>query len=240
VVIARDFQTSNNLPTTPPNTLRLSAFLETMSKTKTKRSRRELKRDASRKIANLQKAAAKSSQKPPAPSTKKHKPKNDPKPPATAVSQLPVQASQKHEVPFGTYDHILLVGEGDFSFAKSLVTEHACANVTTTSFDSDEEVRAKYPRFAQIYDELSALTPPVPIHHTIDATKLGSYKALRSTEEREGGWDTIAFMFPHTGGLSTDVNRQVRAFGRLFRLVYVFAQGPAFPARRWEGAGLPV
>jgi 25S rRNA (uracil2634-N3)-methyltransferase len=83
--------------------------------------------------------------------------------------------------------------------------------VTSTSFDSDEEVRAKYPTFAQIHDELSALTPPVPIHHSIDATKLGSYKALRSAEEREGGWDTIAFMFPHTGGLSTDVNRQVRA-----------------------------
>lgn len=182
-----------------------------MSKTKTKRARRELKRDATRKIANFQKAAAKSSQKPPAPTAKKQKPNIDTKASAAAAPKPPVQASQKHEVPFGTYDHILLVGEGDFSFAKSLVTEHACANVTATSFDSDEEVRAKYPTFAQIHDDLAALTPPVPFHHSIDATKLGSYKTLRSAEEREGGWDTIAFMFPHTGGLSTDVNRQVRA-----------------------------
>ncbi|KAJ4354227.1 uncharacterized protein N0V89_005961 [Didymosphaeria variabile] len=187
-----------------------------MSKTKTKRARRELKRDASRKIANHQKAAvaaAKSLQKPSAPPSKKQKQKqtNDPSPTAAATAKPHVQASQRHQVPFGTYDHILLVGEGDFSFTKSLVTEHACANVTATSFDTDEQVRTKYPTFAQIYDELSALTPPVPFHHGIDATKLGSFKTLRSAEEREEGWDTIAFMFPHTGGLSTDVNRQVRA-----------------------------
>lgn len=182
-----------------------------MSKTKTKRARRELKRDVNRKIANLQKVASKTSLKSSAPPAKKKKPNNDPKPPTATVAKPPVQASQKHEIPFGTYDHILLVGEGDFSFTRSVVTEHGCANVTATSFDSDEEVRKKYPTFQSMHDELAGLTPPVPLHHAIDATKLGSYKALRSAEDREGGWDKIAFMFPHTGGLSTDVNRQVRA-----------------------------
>lgn len=185
-----------------------------MSKTKTKRARREQKRDASRKIASHQKAAnaaAKPSHRFAAPLSKKQKQTKDPKSTAPVSPKAHMQASQKHEVPFGPYDHILLVGEGDFSFTKSLVNEHACANVTATSFDSHEEVRTKYPNFAQTYNELSALTPPVPFHHTIDATKLGSYKLLRSGEERDGGWDTVAFMFPHTGGLSTDVNRQVRA-----------------------------
>jgi 25S rRNA (uracil2634-N3)-methyltransferase len=53
----------------------------------------------------------------------------------------------------------------------------------------------------------------VPILHDIDATKLPTYKTLRHVNE-DGDtepWDTIAFQFPHTGGLSTDVNRQVRA-----------------------------
>lgn len=188
-----------------------------MSKTKTKRARRELKRDANRKIANHQKklmAAAKPA-KPSIPASKKQKTAHEPQS-KTTPAPLPkphVQASQKHAIPFETYDHILLVGEGDFSFTRALVLEHGCANVTGTSFDSASEVRTKYPTFEPIHAELSALTPPVPFHHSIDATKLASYKALRTpsdTSEEWSGWDTIAFMFPHTGGISTDVNRQVR------------------------------
>jgi len=34
---------------------------------------------------------------------------------------------------------------------------------------------------------------------------------LEGTEENGGPWDIICFNFPHVGGLSTDVNRQVRA-----------------------------
>ncbi|KAJ4302654.1 hypothetical protein N0V90_001543 [Kalmusia sp. IMI 367209] len=186
-----------------------------MSKTKTKRARRELKREANRKIAAHQRktttAAAKPT-KPSTPSSKKQKSNHDASITPTPTTIPHTQASQKHPIPFGTYDNILLVGEGDFSFAHSLVSHHACANVTATSFDTSADVREKYPSFAAIHDELVALTPPVPIHHGIDATKLGTYKALRG-ERGEGweGWDTVAFMFPHTGGLSTDVNRQVRA-----------------------------
>ncbi|KAH7359756.1 hypothetical protein BKA66DRAFT_368364, partial [Pyrenochaeta sp. MPI-SDFR-AT-0127] len=198
-----------------------------MSKTKTKRARRELKRDGNKKIAahhrKVAKAAeaklesAKSTSKP---SAKKQK-MNPPDPTPQTAPKAPVQASQKHDVPFGEYDHVLLVGEGDFSFARSLVVEHGCANVTATSYDSEEQVRQKYPAYQDIHTELSKLTPPVPLHHSIDATKVSSYKHLRckrdDDDDGEGkdeniqGWDTIAFQFPHTGGLSTDVNRQVRA-----------------------------
>ncbi|KAI8940990.1 hypothetical protein NX059_002239 [Plenodomus lindquistii] len=211
-----------------------------MSKTKTKRARRELKRDGDRKIAahhrKVAKAAevataAKPSSKPFAKKQKTGASSADSKTKAAtaATPKPPVQASQKHDVPFGAYDHILLVGEGDFSFTRSLVVEHGCANVTATSFDTEEEVREKYPQFANIAEELNDLTPPVPLHHGIDATKLNSYKALRCQRDdddniplsedaikdeqgtRGEGWDIIGFQFPHTGGLSTDVNRQVRA-----------------------------
>lgn len=183
----------------------------TMSKTKTKKARRELKRDGDRKIvAHMRKTARAATV-----------PTNAPKPPKKkqnmAEQPRPIQASQKHEVPFGEYEHILLVGEGDFSFTRSLAMEHGCANVTATSFDSESEVREKYPDFESIHDELAELSPPVPFYHSIDAKKLSSYKHLQCTreddEDDEGkdGWDTICFMFPHTGGLSTHVNRQVRA-----------------------------
>ena len=194
-----------------------------MSKTKTKQARRQLKRDGQRKIAEHQKKTAKAA------AAKTSKPTPSTKPPAkkqktdTTDTQTPVakptsiQASQKHEVPFGAYDHVLLVGEGDFSFTRSLVEEHGCANITATSFDAEEEVLEKYPTFEETRSALASLTPPVPLHHGIDAAKLSSYKALkcqRDDEDEEdavSGWDTIAFMFPHVGGLSTDVNRQVRS-----------------------------
>jgi hypothetical protein len=216
-----------------------------MSKTKTKRARRELKREGDRKIAahhkKLAKAAIETNKsaatKQPA-KKKQQQQKPSTTTPATPTTTTitttsastpaaPVQASQKHAVPFGAYSHILLVGEGDFSFARSLAIDHGCANVVGTSYDTEAEVREKYPTFADVEAELEGLAPPVPLYHGIDATRLSSYKQLRcrredddeelggdgeGEEERPSGegWDAIAFMFPHTGGLSTDVNRQVR------------------------------
>ncbi|KAF1351661.1 hypothetical protein EJ07DRAFT_136780 [Lizonia empirigonia] len=199
-----------------------------MSKTKTKQARRELKRDGQRKIAAHQKktakaAAAKTTKTPSAtakPPAKKQKTDTASTPKPQTTEKPPVQASQKHEIPFGAYDHILLVGEGDFSFTKSLVEEHGCANITATSLDSEASVLEKYPSFEHTRTALTSLTPPVPLHHAIDATKLSSYKALRcarssssspSDDGNASGWDTIAFLFPHVGGLSTHINRQVRA-----------------------------
>ncbi|KAF2114835.1 hypothetical protein BDV96DRAFT_494336 [Lophiotrema nucula] len=177
-----------------------------MSKNKTKKARREHKREEAKKAASHARKAG----KPGTPIAKASKPSAPPKrlnAPKTKTAAPQIQASQKHEIPFGEYDNILLVGEGDFSFTRCLAVEHGCANVTGTSYDSHEDVLQKYPTFPPILSELAALTPPVPLHHAIDATKLHTYKPLRTTEP----WDTIAFLFPHTGGLSTDVNRQVRA-----------------------------
>ncbi|KAF9694882.1 hypothetical protein EKO04_006847 [Ascochyta lentis] len=221
-----------------------------MSKTKTKQARRQLKRDGQRKIAAHQKktaqaAAAKIAKSTPAGAKRQKKPdvpdtpqlqsqaKSDEegkeksavqtsqKPAVQAAQKPTVQASQKPTVPFGAYDHILTVGEGDFSFTRSLVLDHGCANVTATSLDLESEVAEKYPTFAATKDILSGLTPPVPLHHGIDATKLSSYKTLRcprddsaDSADSEGsvsGWDTITFLFPHVGGLSTDTRRQIRS-----------------------------
>lgn len=219
-----------------------------MSKTKTKRARRELKREGDRKIMAHHRKIAKAAETKPStatttamkpPAKKKQKTSNTTTVPAGATT-TPTHnqpSQQNHPIPFGPYDHILLVGEGDFSFTRSLAIEHGCANVVGTSYDTEEEVHEKYPTFSSIKEELEALTPPVPLVHGIDATKISSYKALRCkrTKEEDGmlgsddggeegeeegsdnaarkkeGWDIITFMFPHTGGLSTDVNRQVRS-----------------------------
>jgi 25S rRNA (uracil2634-N3)-methyltransferase len=214
-----------------------------MSKTKTKRARRELKREGEKKIFAFHKknakAAAETKSPAKAPANKKQK-MSAPTAAATKPTTTPAQPQKKHKIPFGEYDHILLVGEGDFSFTRSLTIEHGCANVTATSYDDEEDVRSKYPSFAEIQTELSSLTPPVPLHHDIDATKLSSYKHLRCNRDDdddnndEQGWDTIAFMFPHTGGLSTDVNRQVRANQALLVSFFKACLDTSNPKRRLQ------
>ncbi|KAF2747771.1 hypothetical protein M011DRAFT_385233, partial [Sporormia fimetaria CBS 119925] len=184
-----------------------------MSKTKTKRARRELKREGQKKLQRSAKAASKAhppASKPPTTTKPKSKPSN----PAPAPTSTPSQPVQKHTHPnpFTTYANILLVGEGDFSFTRSLALTHGCAHLVASSYDSESTLLSKYPSFAPIRSTLTSLTPPVPLYHSIDATKLHTYKHLRpADDDTSASFDVICFMFPHTGGLSTDVNRQVRA-----------------------------
>lgn len=121
------------------------------------------------------------------------------------TKQAPKQASQSHIVPFDVFDNVLLVGEGDLSFTLSLLLDHGCASLTATTFDSHDALLDKYPHaqehMQQIQDEEQTIL------HGVDAAKLYSHKQVK----RRAPYDRIFFNFPHTGGVSTDVNRQVRA-----------------------------
>ncbi|GFF22436.1 conserved hypothetical protein [Aspergillus udagawae] len=176
-------------------------------------------------------------------------------------------------VPFGRRDRILLVGEGDFSFARSLAVQHRCRNILATCYDSEEVLYSKYPQAKQhVQDLFSSFSNKEKqndpdgsetekestqekkkceeqsekkqdckrrgpnVLFAVDARKLGSSagggKDVRTgfarrerkrpawQENRQkiepatttgGPWDIICFNFPHVGGLSTDVNRQVRS-----------------------------
>lgn len=123
-----------------------------MSKNKTKIARREVKRAAQKKAANFAKASkptgvTKSTPSKPAAKSgtnKAHGLQEAAGVKGKGSEESKVQASQKKEIPFGVYDNVLLVGEGDFSFTKSLAIEHGCAGVVGTSYDSEEAVREKY------------------------------------------------------------------------------------------------
>ncbi|KAI4237361.1 MAG: hypothetical protein LQ349_001890 [Xanthoria aureola] len=132
----------------------------------------------------------------------------------TARSQQ--QQNQIPTLPFDTRHRILLVGEGDFSFTHSLYNSHHCHNLIATCFDNDTVLAEKYPQSTAYIQELEAAaredeTVHIKILYGVDATKLGKGGLGSGGKEiKKGGFDRVVFNFPHVGGLTKDVNRQVR------------------------------
>ncbi|KLO09267.1 hypothetical protein SCHPADRAFT_573956 [Schizopora paradoxa] len=115
--------------------------------------------------------------------------------------------TRKSIVPFYTTDRILLIGEGNFSFALALFKHPALEflpgeNVTATAYDSEEECYEKYPDAKEIVQKLRELKAEVLFR--LDATKLESYKALKGRR-----WNKVVWNFPHAGKGITDQDRNI-------------------------------
>lgn len=131
-----------------------------------------------------------------------------PQPKAPSAKPKPKPTTQVFHtaptIPFSPSDRILLVGEGDLSFARSLVEEHQCVEVTATVYEKEAELRGKYPHAEE---NIAALEEAgARVRFGVDAMK-GSGGIWK---ERRAKVDHVVFNFPHVGGKSTDVNRQVR------------------------------
>ncbi|RLV95921.1 25S rRNA [Spathaspora sp. JA1] len=137
------------------------------------------------------------------------------------------QPQQKGLMPFNAEDRVLLIGEGDFTFARSLISQNFIQpqNLIATSYDSLEELQQKYPNVDSTLDELSQ--SGVKVLHEVDATKLPQCLKLQITSklkkagkspslfEDKSQLNYIMFNFPHTGKGIKDVDRNIREHQKL-------------------------
>ena len=106
---------------------------------------------------------------------------------------------RRSTIPFQSTDNILLIGEGDFSFSVALLQrpplplEHLPpANITATSYDSEDECYIKYSEAQQYVRVLRE--HGVQVLFGVDATKLEKISALKGKT-----FDRIVWNFPHAG-----------------------------------------
>jgi 25S rRNA (uracil2634-N3)-methyltransferase len=107
--------------------------------------------------------------------------------------------TQRSTIPFNPTDRILLIGEGNFSFARALTLDAPASledlpptNITATSYDAEEECYVKYPDAQIIVQGLRE--KGVEVLFDVDATKLEKVSALKGRK-----WDRIVWNFPHAG-----------------------------------------
>ncbi|KAH8991974.1 hypothetical protein EDB92DRAFT_1859242 [Lactarius akahatsu] len=116
---------------------------------------------------------------------------------------------RRSTIPFNSSDKILLIGEGDFSFAVAL-SQHppppleylVPANITATAYDTEDECYSKYSEAQQYVRVLRESGAQVLFG--VDATKLEKTSALKGKT-----FDRIVWNFPHAGKGITDQDRNI-------------------------------
>ncbi|KAJ3287414.1 hypothetical protein HK104_008635 [Borealophlyctis nickersoniae] len=128
--------------------------------------------------------------------------------PKKAASQI----RKGWQIPYSESDSILLVGEGNFSFAHALAEKlhGAWESLVATAYDSEMVAREKYPDLSEHVDAIHELGGEVLFR--VDATDLDGCKKLRNRR-----FTKIVFNFPHVGAGIKDQDRNIRINQELIR-----------------------
>ncbi|GLJ48998.1 hypothetical protein SUGI_1033730 [Cryptomeria japonica] len=124
-------------------------------------------------------------------------------------------ALEKRIMHYSDFHHILLVGEGDFSFSSALAKAFGSAeNIVATSLDSREEVISSYnsgQNNLRSLEKRRAMTL-----HSADAKTMKKHEILR-----EMLFDRIVFNFPHAGffGKEND-NKLIKKHRHLLKMFF--------------------
>ncbi|EHN01896.1 YIL096C-like protein [Saccharomyces cerevisiae x Saccharomyces kudriavzevii VIN7] len=146
------------------------------------------------------------------------------------------KVSKEIFIPFEKDETLMLCGEGDFSFAKSIVEQRyiRVENLIITSYDNSvNELKLKYPHtFEENYQFLKDLG--IPIFFQIDVTKLVKsfkmsknntwFKIVNRLGDHKWGnkpLQNVLFNFPHNGKGVKDQDRNIREHQEL---VFAFFQ----------------
>lgn len=119
--------------------------------------------------------------------------------------------------PFLPDDTILLVGEGNFSFTLALLSaphSHAPQRILATSYDTEDEVYAKYPDARAIIEQIRQLAgahAPHILRFGVDAGALHKCEAITGDDKKPRRWSKVWFGFPHVGAGHKDEQRNVLA-----------------------------
>jgi len=116
---------------------------------------------------------------------------------------------QQTPFPFKPTDHILCIGEGNFSFTEALCKHPELqylppGNIFATAFDTAEICFQKYPESQVNIERLRERG--VNILFEVDGTRLE-----RSTALRNKTWDKVVWNFPHAGKGISDQDRNIHA-----------------------------
>lgn len=107
-------------------------------------------------------------------------------------------------------DTVLVLGDGDFSFSRGLVKHRSTGQgVIATSFDSESQVRRKYPNAQECIAAVRSAHGLVL--HDVDATKLfelpQKVKTGTGLKTIPDFFQYIVFNFPHSGQQRVHINR---------------------------------
>ncbi|ODV92289.1 hypothetical protein CANCADRAFT_84572 [Tortispora caseinolytica NRRL Y-17796] len=139
---------------------------------------------------------------------------------SVAEQKKPVStAARRPFLPFTKNDYILLVGEGDYSFAKALIARKLArpATLVATGLDSKQDLKDKYGQQALDnikYLEDAGVTVITEVSITVPFLKRSKLK----------DFDLVIFNFPHIGNSISDVDRNIRQHQLLLQSYFAFAK----------------